>query len=243
MRLKGKVALVTGGTRGIGNALVRKLAAERAAVGFTYLKHEDLARELEESVRKNGGQVFGMKADVRIAAEVNAFVSHAVSQFGGIDLVINNAHQAYQPKFFEDATWEEFQREIDQLVKGPFNMIQAALPHLKKCRGSIINIGSTMARAPRFKHSFYVTAKRALYGLTEALALELAPRILVNAIAPGPILPPEGIARAEYDAVKKATPLGRWGGVEEIVKAVLFMIETDFVTGETIRVDGGRHLY
>jgi len=243
MRLKGKVALVTGGTRGIGNALVRKLAAEGAAVGFTYLKHEDLARELEESVRKNGGQVFGMKADVRIAAEVNAFVSHAVSQFGGIDLVINNAHQAYQPKFFEDATWEEFQREIDQLVKGPFNMIQAALPHLKKCRGSIINIGSTMARAPRFKHSFYVTAKRALYGLTEALALELAPRILVNAIAPGPILPPEGIARAEYDAVKKATPLGRWGGVEEIVKAVLFMIETDFVTGETIRVDGGRHLY
>jgi len=245
MRLKGKVALVTGGTRGIGNALVRKLAAERAAVGFTYLKHEDLARELEESVRKNGGQVFGMKADVRNAAEVNAFVSHAVSQFGRIDLVINNAHQAYEAKFFEDATWEEFQREIDQLVKGPFNMIQAALPHLKKCRGSIINIGSTMARAPRFKHSFYVTAKRALYGLTEALALELGNHgIRVNMVTPGPLNTEHNASHAAERMKKfgEETPLNnRIGTPEEVADAIILLAleEARLITGADVLASGG----
>ena len=97
---------------------------------------------------------------------------------------------------------------------------------------------------PRYKdHSGYYIAKGAVKAVTECLALELAPTILVNAIAPGPILPPKSMSAQEYKAVQQATPLGRWGGPEEIAKAALFLVETDFVTGETLRVDGGRHLF
>jgi 3-oxoacyl-[acyl-carrier protein] reductase len=246
MQLKGKVAVVTGGTRGIGNALVRKLAAEGAAVGFTYFKNENLARELEQSVLASGGKVFGLKADVRETAEVNALVARAVAEFGGIDIVVNNAHQAYEAMFFEDASWAEFQREIDQLVKGPFNLIQAALPHLKKRgSGAIINVGSTMARAPRIKHSFYVTAKNALYGLTQALALELGRYgIRVNIVTPGP-LDTEHNASHSAERMKKfgeETPLnGRIGTPEEVADAIILLAldEARLITGADVLASGG----
>ena len=126
--------------------------------------------------------------------------------------------------------------------------VQAASLMKKRRWGRIINFvdWTTASGRPRYKDLVpYYVAKSGVIGLTEALALELAPfEILVNAIAPGPILPPaRGISKKEKQAVVRATPLGRWGGAEEIVKAVLFLIETDFVTGECIRVDGGRHLY
>lgn len=246
MRLKGKAAIVTGGTRGIGNAVVRKLAAEGAAVGFTYLKNERLARELEQSVLVSGGQAFGMKADVRDAAQVNAFVARAAAQFNGIDLVINNAHQAYEAKFFEEASWDDFQRELDQLVKGPFNVIQAALPHLKnRGGGTIINVGSTMARAPRLRHSFYVTAKRALCGMTEALAIELGRYgIRVNMVTPGP-LATEHNASHSAERMKKfadETPLnGRIGTPEEVADAIVLLALDDarLITGADVLASGG----
>ncbi len=246
MRIEGKVAIVTGGTRGIGNAVVRKLVAEGAAVGFTYLKSESLASELEHSVRQIGGRAFGMKVDVRDAAQVHSYVARAADEFGGIDLVINNAHQAYEARFFEDASWDDFQREIDQLVKGPFNVIQAALPHLKKRGGgSIINIGSTMARAPRLRHSFYVTAKRALCGMTEALALELGRySIRVNMVTPGP-LDTEHNASQSAERMKKfgeETPLnGRIGTPQEVADAVILLTldEARLITGADVLASGG----
>jgi 3-oxoacyl-[acyl-carrier protein] reductase len=246
MRLKGKVAIVTGGTRGIGNAIVRKLVGEGASVGFTYLKNEKLAHEFEQSILAGGGQAFGMRADVRDAVQVNAFVARAAERFGGIDLVINNAHQAYEAKFFEDASWEEFQREIDQLVRGPFNVIQAALPHLKKRGGgTIINVGSTMARAPRLKHSFYVTAKRALYGLTESLAIELGRYgIRVNMVTPGPLDTEHNVSHSA-ERMKKfgdETPLnGRIGTVEEAADAVVLLAldEARLITGADVLASGG----
>jgi 3-oxoacyl-[acyl-carrier protein] reductase len=246
MRLKGKVAIITGGTRGIGNAIVRKLAAEGAAVGFTYLKNEELAAELEQSILASGGQAFEMKADVRDAAQVNAFVARAAERFGGIDLVINNAHQAYEAKFFEDSTWDEFQRELDQLVKGPFNVIQAALPHLKqRGGGTIINVGSTMARAPRLKHSFYVTAKRALYGLTESLAIELGRYgIRVNMVTPGPLDTAHNASHSAERMKKfgEETPLNnRIGTPEEAADAVVLLAldEARLITGADVLASGG----
>lgn len=246
MRLKGKVAIVTGGTRGIGNAVVRKLVAEGAAVGFTYLRNERLAGDLERSLRQAGGRAFGMKVDVRDAAQVHSYVARVADEFSGIDLVINNAHQAYEAKFFEDSSWDEFQREIDQLVKGPFNVIQAALPHLKKRGGgTIINVGSTMARAPRLKHSFYVTAKRALYGMTEALALELGRYgIRVNMVTPGP-LDTEHNASHSAERMKKfgeETPLnGRIGTPEEVADAIILLAldEARLITGADVLASGG----
>jgi 3-oxoacyl-[acyl-carrier protein] reductase len=246
MRLKGKVALVTGGTRGIGNATVHKLAAEGAAVGFTYLKNSELAGELERLIAAGGGKVFGMKADIRSAADIHAFVERAASEFGGIDIVINNAHHAYQAKLFEEASWEDFQREFAQLVGGPFNLIQAALPYLKKRGGgSIINVGSTMARAPRLKHSFYVAAKRALSGLTEALALELGPYgVRVNLLTPGP-LNTEHNASHSAEKMKKfgeETPLrGRIGTPEEVADALVLLTldEARLITGADVLASGG----
>jgi len=246
MRLKGKVALVTGGTRGIGNALVQKLAVEGAAVGFTFLKNETIARELEQAVQAGGGKTFGMRADVREAADMNAFVARAATEFGGVDIVVNNAHQAYESKLFEDASWGEFQRELDQLVKGPFNLIQAALPYLKaRGGGVVINVGSTMARAPRLKHSFYVTAKNALCGMTQALALELGRYgIRINMVTPGP-LDTEHNASHSRERMKKfgdETPLnGRIGTPEAVADAIILLAldNARLVTGADLLVSGG----
>jgi len=246
MRLKGKVAIVTGGTRGIGNAVVRKLSAEGAGVGFTYLKNGALASELEKSVREIGGRALGAKVDIRDASGVHAWVNRVAEQLGGIDLVINNAHQAYEARLFEDASWDDFQRELDQLVRGPFNVIQAALPHLKKRGGgTIINIGSTMARAPRLKHSFYVTAKRALCGMTEALALELGRYgIRVNMVTPGPLATEHNISHSAERMKKfgEETPLnGRIGTPEEVADAVVLLAldEARLITGADVLASGG----
>ncbi|MEX2663105.1 MAG: SDR family oxidoreductase, partial [Vicinamibacterales bacterium] len=123
----------------------------------------------------------------------------------------------------------------------------AAVPHMRRAGGGrIVNFTDWIAASgrPRYKAFLpYYVAKRGVIGLTEALALELgADQILVNAVAPGPILAPEGTSADELKAVEDATPLGRWGGAAEIARAVAFLVETDFVTGETLRVDGGRHV-
>ncbi|MBI4588021.1 MAG: SDR family oxidoreductase [Candidatus Rokubacteria bacterium] len=246
MRLKGKVAIVTGGSRGIGHAAVRKFAVEGAAVGFSYFTSEKLAHELERAIRDRGGQAVAVRADVRSRPEVERFVEQTVSVFGGIDVVVNNAHQAYVGKYFEDSTWEEFQRELDTLVRGPFNVIQSVLPYLKqRGGGAIVNVGSTMARAPRLQHSFYVTAKAALWGMTQALAIELGRYgIRVNMVTPGPLetdhnatYPPEVMAKLAAE-----TPLyGRLGTTEQVADAIVMLAldEARFVTGADVLASGG----
>ena len=246
MKFDGKVAVVSGGSRGIGHALVRKLAVEGASVGFSYLNSEEKARDLETSIRDLGGRAMAVRADVRSRAAVERFVEQTVSSFGGLDIAVNNAHQAYEGRFFENSTWEEFQREIDTLVKGPFNVIQSVLPHLKqKGAGTIINVGSTMAHSPRLQHSFYVTAKSALCGLTQSLALELGQYgIRVNMVTPGPL---ETDHNATYPSEVMAklgaeTPLyGRMGTVEEVADAIalLALDEAKFVTGANVLASGG----
>jgi len=132
-------------------------------------------------------------------------------------------------------------------VRASWLCARAAVPHMRRLRGGrIVNVSDWVARSGRPRYPGYLpyyVAKGAVIALTEALALELAAdQILVNAVAPGPIIAPEGTSDAEFAAVERATPLGRWGGENEIAKAVLSLIDSDFITGETIRVDGGRHL-
>jgi NAD(P)-dependent dehydrogenase (short-subunit alcohol dehydrogenase family) len=151
----------------------------------------------------------------------------------------------YAPAPFATITAEQWHagRAVD--LDAAFYCARAAASHMV-AGGRIINIADWLPASGRTRYTDflpYYVAKGGVIALTEALALELAPaRVLVNAIAPGPILPPEGTTPAEIAAVEEATPLGRWGGAEEIVKAVLFLIDSDFVTGEVVRVDGGRHL-
>lgn len=246
MKLAGKCALVTGGTRGIGKALVEKLAAEGANVAFSYVASRESAAEIEATLAGSHGCVFGARSDVRDRVEVDAFVARAMAEFGRIDIAVNNAHQAYEGRAFAEAGWEDFQREIDTLVKGPFNVTQACLPHMKaQGSGAIVNIGSTMALAPRVRHAFYVTAKCALMGMTQSMALELGRYgIRVNMVTPGPLATDHN---ATYPAevmrrLNDETPLhGRIATVEEVADAItlLCLDEARAVTGANLLASAG----
>lgn len=245
-RLSGKTVLVTGGTRGIGRALVEKFAEEGANVLFSYASSEEAAKTLMAEMESRSGQVIGMKADVRDRNQVDAFTKSADDRFGGIDVVINNAHQAYQRKWFEEANWDEFQRELDTLVKGPFNLVQSALPSMKaRGGGQVINVGSTMAQDPLKEHSFYVTAKNALIGLTRSLALELGQYgIRVNMVTPGPLETDHnaGLPKELMKQLGAETPLnGRMGTCEEVAGAIMMLTlpEARLVTGSNLQVSGG----
>ena len=169
----------------------------------------------------------------------------AAQELGRLDILINMA-SIYESKPFAALTEQDWDRCLAIELKAAFLCCRAALPHLRATRGRIINFSDWLpvSGRPRYPgYLLYYVAKGGVKALTEALALELAPdRILVNAIAPGPILAPPDTADEELKAVENATPLGTWGGGLEIAKAVLALLDLDFITGETIRVDGGRHI-
>jgi NAD(P)-dependent dehydrogenase (short-subunit alcohol dehydrogenase family) len=169
-----------------------------------------------------------------------------VTTFGGIDILINMA-STYSQKPFDQLTAADWSAALDVDLRAAFLCAHAAAPSMRaRGGGRIVNFSDWTAKSgrPRY-HGFlpYYVAKSGVIALTEALALELArDNILVNAIAPGPILAPPSTSEEERRSVEQATPLGRWGGEIEIAKAILALIDSDFVTGETIRVDGGRHI-
>jgi NAD(P)-dependent dehydrogenase (short-subunit alcohol dehydrogenase family) len=169
-----------------------------------------------------------------------------VRDFGRLDVLVNMASR-YEVKALDDLSIEDWDAQLAVDLRAVWLCAKAAIPHMRGLRGGrIINFADWVAASgrPRYRSYLpYYVAKAGVIALTQALALELASdRILVNAIAPGPIVPPEGTSAEEIAQVERATPLGRWGGEIEIAKIVLALVESDFVTGETIRVDGGRHL-
>jgi NAD(P)-dependent dehydrogenase (short-subunit alcohol dehydrogenase family) len=167
-------------------------------------------------------------------------------ELGQLNALINMA-SSYVLSPFDELTEDDLDRALEVDLRGAYLCALAAVPHLRSAGGGhIINFSDWVAHSgrPRYPGFLpYYVAKKAVIGLTEALALELAEdRILVNAIAPGAVRPPEEMAAAEIEKVSAATPLGRWGGDDEIARAVVALLGSDFTTGETIRVDGGRHL-
>jgi NAD(P)-dependent dehydrogenase (short-subunit alcohol dehydrogenase family) len=243
--LSDRVALVTGGRR-IGSAVALALAGRGADVALCYNRSRDEAEEAAAAIRQLGRRAAVMQADLSDPAACRRFVGDSVEALGRLDVLVNMA-SVYLHKAFDDLTDDDFERGLAVDLRAAFACAHAARDHLRASgRGRIINFSDWVdaSRRPRYTGYLpYYVAKMGVIGLTEALALELASDgVLVNAIAPGPILAPPGTTDEEYQAVVRATPLGRWGGAEEIVKAVLFLIDSDFVTGETIRVDGGRHV-
>jgi NAD(P)-dependent dehydrogenase (short-subunit alcohol dehydrogenase family) len=242
MDLKEKVVLVTGGKR-IGQVVAAELAARGADIATAYRGSRAEADKTVSDVRGLGRQAIAIQADVSREADCRALVASAVSRFGRLDAVVNMA-SVYRARAFESMTAGDWDEDVNVNLKAAFICAQAAAPHMT-AGGRIVNFSDWLAASgrPAYKDfvSYYV-AKAGVKALTEALALQLAPRILVNAIAPGPILPPPDLTDSERQEVADATPLHRWGGATEIAKAVIALIETDFITGETIRVDGGRHL-
>ena len=245
MDLHDRVALITGGKR-IGAAIAIDLARREMDVALSYNRSRREAEEAADAIRAAGRRVVVIQADLSQARDCERLVNDAVKSLGRLDVLINMA-SVYSSVVFEqidEAAWDSV---IDVDLKGAFLCARAALAPLRAAGGGrIINFTDWVAASGRPHYKGYVpyyVAKRGVIGLTEALALELASdQILVNAIAPGPILAPPGTTPEEHTAVVASTPLGRWGGEQEIVRAVAFLLESDFVTGETIRVDGGRHV-
>jgi NAD(P)-dependent dehydrogenase (short-subunit alcohol dehydrogenase family) len=245
MDLANKVALITGGKR-IGRAVAESLAARGADVALGYAKSREDADAAAASVRARGRRTAVIQADLTNPDACRALVSGAVAALGRLDVLVNMA-SVYVKRPLAALTPAEWDAPMQVDLRAAFLCAQAAAPHMRaQGGGRIVNFSDWVAKSGRPRYLGYVqyyVAKAGVIALTEALALELAPdNILVNAIAPGPILAPPGTSADETKAVEEATPLGRWGGEQEIAKAVLALIDSDFMTGETVRVDGGRHL-
>lgn len=245
MDLANRAALITGGRR-IGAAVARALAARNMDVALAYNRSRDEADAAAADVGSHGRRAVAIQADLRSGGSCAVLVDRAANELGRLDVLINMA-SVYSAVPFADTDERAWDAVIDVDLKAAFLCSRAAVPHMRRAGGGrIVNFTDWIAASGRPRYNGYLpyyVAKRGVIGLTEALALELAPEgILVNAIAPGPIIAPAGTSDEEYAAVEKATPLGKWGGGDEIARAVLFLLETDFTTGETVRVDGGRHV-
>ena len=245
MQTAGGAALITGGKR-IGAAVARALATAGMDVALSFNRSRAEAEAAAADITAAGRKAYVAAADLGNPAECRALVDGAASALGRLDVLINMA-SVYTAVPVEETDERVWHAAMDVDLRAAFLCARAAVPHMRRHRGGrIINFADWVAASGRPRYPGYLpyyVAKAGAIALTEALALELASdNILVNAIAPGPIVAPPGTSEEEQRAVEAATPLGRWGGPEAIVRAVIFLVETDFVTGETIRVDGGRHI-
>jgi 3-oxoacyl-[acyl-carrier protein] reductase len=240
--LAGRRALVTGGSRGIGAEIVRRLAADGAAVAFTYGASAVDAEKLVAEVAAGGGRAVAIQADSGDPEQVARSVDETVAQLGGLDVLVNNAGVAYISDV-ESVTLEQFDRLVAINVKGVFVAIQRALPHLGE-GGRIINIGSINAeRVPGPGLSIYAMSKGAVAGLTRGLARELGPRgITVNNVQPGPVATDMNPEEGEFaDSLREVMALGRYGHPRDIASVVSYLAgpEAAYVTGANWNVDGG----
>ena len=245
MNLQGKAALITGGKR-IGAVIAEQLAQRGADVALTYARSQADAERTADTLRGLGRRATTIAADLAVPEACAAAVATAADALGRLDVLINMA-SVYVRRPFEAQTLDDWTAPIDIDLRASYLCARAAVPHMRLAGGGrIVNFSDWVAKSGRPRYPGYLpyyVAKAGVIALTEALALELAgDNILVNAIAPGPIVPPPELNDEEIKAVEDATPLGRWGGEIEIAKAVIGLLESDFITGETIRVDGGRHV-
>lgn len=245
MPLDGRAALITGAKR-IGAALARELARLGMDVALSYNRSRNEAEAAAAYVEAAGRRARLLAANLADPGRCESLVNEAAAAFGRLDVLINMA-SVYTAVRFDDLNEQTWNSVLDVDLRASFLCARAVVPHMRQVGGGrIVNFADWVAASGRPRYAGYLpyyVAKKGVIALTEALALELAAdHILVNAVAPGPILPPPGTTDEEFRAVEAATPLGRWGGEDAIVRAVRFLIETDFVTGETIRVDGGRHI-
>jgi len=240
--LNGKVALITGGSRGIGAAIAKRLAAEGASVAITYAKEASAASAVVQAVERSGGRAVAIQADAADAQAVKDAIEQAVTAFGRLDVLVNNAGTAI-PKAFEETTLEEMDRVIDINVRGTLAATQAALKHMKS-GGRIIMIGSSVGERVLVPGLVaYSATKGAVKMFTQGLAREVASRgITVNNVQPGPIDTDLNPAAGDWAVPQKAaTALDRYGHVDEVAALVAFVAgpESSYITGANLTVDGG----
>jgi len=242
MKLKNKCALVTGGSRGIGAAIVQRLAREGANVALTYASSPDRAAEVVKAARALGVKAVAIKADSANADAVVASVEQTVAELGGIDILVNNAGTLTVAPI-QDFKLADFDRMFAINVRAVFVATQAAVKHMKE-GGRVINIGSTNAeRMPFAGGGVYAMSKSALQGLVQGLSRDLGPRgITINNVQPGPVDTEMNPAEGEFaEALKKLMALPRYGTVDEIAGMVAYLAseEAGYVTGANLMIDGG----
>lgn len=238
-----KRALVTGGSVRMGRAIAMGLAQWGADVAITYTRSRDRAEETAADIRSLGRQSVVIQADFSNSpADMAPVIEHTVDAFGGIDILINNS-AIFESGYWDDTTEENWDRHFAVNLKAPFFLSQAFAKTVSPGqRGHIINIADWRGVRPGKDHIAYTLTKSALIGMTKSLALALAPNIQVNAIAPGMILPPPGKDTASLERMASQIPAERMGSPEEIVRTVLYLVGSDFVSGDLIYVTGGEHL-
>ncbi len=241
-KLEGKIALVTGGSRGIGAGIAKRLAADGAVVAITYTKGADAAAAVVKEIESAGGKAIAIQADATDAQAVNAAVDKTVATFGGLDVLVNNAGTAIA-KRFEDTTLEEIDQVIKLNLRGPLVATQAALKHMKE-GGRIITIGSCVGeRLMTPGLVAYAATKGAVKMFSQGLSREVGKRgITVNNIQPGPIDTELNPAAGEWAVPQKAaTALNRYGTIAEVAALVAFVAspEAAYITGANLTIDGG----
>jgi NAD(P)-dependent dehydrogenase (short-subunit alcohol dehydrogenase family) len=234
--LTDKTALITGGRR-IGAVVATELARKGANVAMVYRASRNEAEATAAALRTLTRRAVVIQGDLQQPDACRRVVDDTVTEFGRLDILVNMA-SVYREKPIDDLTIEDWDTQLSIDLRAAWLCSQAAIPHMRRAGGGrIVNFSDWVARSgrPRYRGYLpYYVAKAGVIALTEALALELAAdQILVNAIAPGPIVAPPGTSAADSEAVERATPLGRWGGELEIAKAVIALVESDFITGET----------
>jgi len=243
--LEGKTALVTGAARRIGAAIARRLHAAGANVVLHYRGAEAEAASLEAELNVlRAASAVKMKADLLAPIAPRALVSGTLESFGRLDVLVNNASTFYPTAVggIEAGHWEEL---MGSNLRAPLFIAQEAAPEMKKNGGAIVNIADIHAERPLKGYLVYSMAKAGLVALTRSLAIELAPEVRVNAVAPGAIAWPEDgqFKPLERERILAGTPLARLGSPEEIARAVHFLATAPFITGQILAVDGGRSIF
>lgn len=239
MKIKGKTALITGGAHRVGKAMTLALAQNGANVVVNYHSSAAAALDTAAEAEALGVGALAIQCDVSDPAQVENMVATAANQFGGVEILINSASW-FKKTPFPMGDFSDWHRVFDILIHGSMYCANYIAPLMKaRGEGAIINIVDSSAWRPSRGFAAHSVGKAGLLAFTRQLALELAPEVRVNAISPGPVLPPPDYTEAQNKRVAARTLLKRWGTPEDVVNAMLFLIQADYITGEFITVDGG----
>ena len=242
MEIHGKTALVTGGAKRVGRSIALELAKKGAHILLHYRQSEKEARDTATEIQALGVSCSPVQADLSKASDILKMVSSIDKTSKTVDILVNSASLYYKTPIetVSEMDWDKF---LDANLKGPALLAtEIGKRMMKKNGGKIVNIADWSGFRPYKDFSAYCSSKGGLITLTKALARDMAPKVHVNAVAPGPVLMPPDMSEQEKEAIAKTTALGRWGKPEDIANAVIFLVENDFVNGIVLVVDGGRSI-